>query len=269
MHASTYRLLALALATASCSSEPRLAAPQDSTRPGTARDLARPELVDAAAATADGAAWITTPGACQPHQPVLTGAVTNARDLGGTPLAGGAAVACNTLYRGQPLTLSADGCVVAARLGMRTVLDLRTEGERNGSPDAACVEANLVFAPLPVPYGLAATDYLNVLHETASIAVAFHTFGDPAAYPIYFHCTLGRDRTGIVSALLLLALGASRATVMEEYLLSEPNVGAYPESLNAVLDETEQRGGVENVLRDVGISDVELAVLREKASSLQ
>jgi len=150
---------------------------------------------------------------------------------------------------------------------MRTVLDLRTESERVALPDAACVDANFVWAPLPVPYGLAAADYLNVLHEIPSIAVAFHTFGDPAAYPIYFHCTLGRDRTGIVSALVLLALGASRQTVMQEYLLSAPTVGAYPESLDAVLDEVEQRGGVENVLRDAGISDAELLVMREKATA--
>ena len=196
---------------------------------------------------------------------MLTPELINARDLGGTPLADGATVACGAIYRGPPLRLTPDGCSRAAELGLRTLLDLRIEGERTSLPDASCVEAERVFAPLPVPYGLGPTDYLNDLHETASIAMLFHAFGDRNAYPIYFHCTYGRDRTGVVGALLLLALGADRATVMEEYLLSQANVGAYPESLEAVLDDIEQRGGAEAVLRDAGISDDELAVLRENA----
>jgi protein-tyrosine phosphatase len=204
------------------------------------------------------------PPTCDPNQPVLTAQMSNARDLGGTPLAGGGSVACGAIYRGPPLTLSEEGCADAARLGLRTLLDLRMERERSLVPDASCVQAERVFAPLPIPYGLAAADYLNVLHETASIALAFHAFGDPDAYPIYFHCTYGRDRTGVVGALLLLSLGASRASVMEEYLLSQPSVGAYPDSLNAVLDEVEQRGGADAVLREAGITDDELRVLRER-----
>jgi protein-tyrosine phosphatase len=199
---------------------------------------------------------------------VLTPELSNARDLVGTPLADGATVACGAIYRGPPLRLTEEGCSQAAELGLRTLVDLRVEGERTSLPDSSCVQADRVFAPLPVPYGLGPTDYLNDLHETASIALVFHAFGDPNAYPIYFHCTYGRDRTGVVGALLLMALGASRAAVMEEYLLSQPNVGAYPDSLEAVLDDIEQRGGAEAVLREIGISDAELAVLREHAIAL-
>lgn len=201
---------------------------------------------------------------CQAHQPVLTPHVINARDLGGTALAPGAQVACGAVYRGSPLKLSDAGCADAAELGVRTVIDLRVESEQSSTPDAACVNAARISAPLPIPAGLTAADYLNVLHATSSLAAAFHTFGERDAYPIYFHCTFGRDRTGVVSALLLLALGSSRESVMQEYLLSEPHVGAYPDSLNAVLDEIEQRGGAEAVLREAGVTDAELAVLREK-----
>ena len=243
----------LALATVSCASDQ---GPNEAPGPGNAREVAGAPIVGAAS--------------CTPNQPVLAPDTTNARDLGGTPLAEGRAVACGAIYRGPPLRLSSEGaCESAAQLSLRTLLDLRLEGERSSAPDASCVEAERVFAPLPIPYGLAAADYLNVLHETSSIALVFHTFGDPRAYPIYFHCTFGRDRTGVVGALLLLALGATRSTVMHEYLLSQPNVGAYPESLNAVLDEVEQQGGVEAVLSEAGISDAELAVLREKSIAVQ
>jgi hypothetical protein len=255
-------LLALALAIAGCSSEP-----QPSTAPpsGTTHRIARPSI----ASVEDVPPPATlVPRACEPNQQVLTAELTNARDLAGTPLAGGGTVACGAIYRGPPLSLSEQGCSDATRLlHLSTVLDLREEAERSSVPDAACVEAGRVSAPLPIPYGLAAADYLRVLHDTASIATVFQTFGDAAAYPIYFHCTFGRDRTGVVGALVLLALGASRSVVMDEYLLSQPLVGAYPDSLNAVLDEVEQRGGIDVVLRDAGITDAELTVLREHATA--
>jgi protein-tyrosine phosphatase len=218
-----------------------------------------------AAGTSAGGAPTTAPVGCSPGRFVLVDHLRNARDMGGTPLHPEGAMSCGAVYRGPPLAVSAAGCTAAATLGIRTLIDLRTDSERSSNPDAACVSAERVFAPLPIPYGLGPADYLNDLHETASIALVFHTFGDPAAYPIYFHCTFGRDRTGIVGALLLLTLGATRSAVMQEYMLSQPNVGAYPNALDAVLDEIEQRGGAETVLKSIGITDEELAVMRAHA----
>ncbi len=250
-------MLAFVLTSLACSSE------TGSARGVPAREAAHPSLVggDAGVPPADEPAAVEV---CEPHEPVLDSETRNARDLGGTPLADGATLVCGAVYRGPPLSLTPTGCDDAAQLGLRTLLDLRVDAERDAAPDSACVDAERVFAPLPIPYGLAAADYLNVLHETASLALAFRTFGDPQAYPIYFHCTYGRDRTGVVAALLLLAVGASRSTVMEEYLLSQPSVGAYPDSLDAVLDEVEQRGGAAAVLREAGIGDAELAAMRRK-----
>jgi protein-tyrosine phosphatase len=290
MSSSAYLMLALASVTASCS----FSAPNGDAGAGQAaeRELARPRVDSGATVGSDQAGMTSAAGAtsasgavstagkasasgstaggaspapdCSPHDVVLTPHLSNARDLAGTLLSPSGAVACGAVFRGPPLSLTQDGCTAAAELGIRTVLDLRTESERLGTPDSSCVDAKRVFAPLPVPYGLGPNDYLNDLHATSSIAIAFHTFGDADAYPIYFHCTFGRDRTGIVGALLLLTLGASRDTVMQEYLLSGPNVGAYPKSLNAVLDEVEQRGGAEAVLKDAGITADELAVMRSR-----
>ncbi|RYZ04921.1 MAG: tyrosine-protein phosphatase [Myxococcales bacterium] len=201
---------------------------------------------------------------CERSQFVLRPDVSNARDLGGVPLASGA-VACGAVFRGPPLRLSEEGCQELTSLGIRTVVDLRTEGERLGSPQSECVAASVVPAPLPVPYGLGPEDYLRDLNTDESVAKVFHTFGDPEAYPIYFHCTYGRDRTGVIGALLLLTLGATRQTVMDEYLLSAPNVGAYPDALEAVLSEVEARGGPTQTLLDLGITEDELAVLRARA----
>lgn len=201
---------------------------------------------------------------CQRSQFVLRPDLSNARDLGGVPLAEGS-VACGAIFRGPPLRLTEQGCQQLTELRLGTVVDLRIDSERLGSPEAPCVTANLVAAPLPIPYGLGPEDYLRDLNTDDSVAKVFHTLGDERAYPVYFHCTYGRDRTGVIGALLLLALGASRQTVMEEYMLSAPNVGAYPIALEAVLDEIERRGGALPLLREVGITDQELAVLKRRA----
>ena len=273
--------LGLVLTAGACSSEVTLDPP-----PGVVgrevidHEVARPILAgsevmtpdtsppgsDSAGAGAGGAPATTS---CKPNQTVLSGYVTNARDLGGTPLSTGESVACGAIYRGAPVRVADVGCTEVAKLGLRTLIDLRVEGERTSTPDSDCVDAARVFAPLPIPYGLSAADYLNDLHATESIATIFHTFGDPDAYPIYFHCTFGRDRTGVVGALLLQALGATRSVVMEEYLLSRPNVGAYPDALDAVLDEIAQRGGAEAVLKSIGITDAELAVMRSHAVTIE
>jgi hypothetical protein len=214
-----------------------------------------------------GAAGTTGIADCQRGQALLSGYVKNVRDLGGIPASGGL-VACGAIYRGGPLQgLLAPGCEQVATLGVKTILDLRMPSEQSASPTSACVSAARVSAPLPIPYGLGPADYLADFNEVASIAKAFHTFGDPAAYPIYFHCTFGRDRTGVLGALLLSALGASREDIVADYMLSKETVGAYPDSLAAVLDEIEARGGADAVLAGIGITPDELAVLRSHVAA--
>ncbi len=202
------------------------------------------------------------PSVCQRGASVLPSYVTNVRDLGKIPVARGA-VACGAIYRGGPLKdLKGVGCEQVATLSLGTIIDLRMPTEQSSTPNSACVNAKRVSAPLPIPYGLGKADYLRDFNEVASIATIFHTFGDPAAYPIYFHCTFGRDRTGVVSALLLSVLGVAREDIVTDYLLSKSTVGAYPESLDAVLDEIDARGGAEAVLSAAGITAAELEVLR-------
>lgn len=48
--------------------------------------------------------------------------------------------------------------------------------------------------------------------------------------PLLYHCTAGKDRTGMASALILYALGADDKTVMDDYLLSNKYIEAKFES---------------------------------------
>jgi protein-tyrosine phosphatase len=205
--------------------------------------------------------------ACAPGHFVLTAAVTNARDLGGTPLASGGAVACGAIYRGPPLAaFEQPACDAFAQLGIRTVVDLRQDTERSGKPDSDCVVAgaSLVTAPLPIPYSVSPGDYVADLDTLDSMGLVLKTLGTDAAYPVYVHCTWGRDRTGVVSAVVLLALGATREAILQEYLLSQPLVGAYPASLMAVLDEIDRQGGIEAYLASLGATPEQLATLRAR-----
>jgi protein-tyrosine phosphatase len=225
---------------------------------GTGGEASAPSATGGSSGSGDPGAGASAAG----EKWVLTPDLKNARDVGGTPLEEGGTVACGSIFRGPPLRLTSSGCEDAKALGIRTVIDLRILSEQAGNPDATCMGADFVSAPLPIPYGLSATDYLADLNANDSMAQVFHTFGDPARYPIYFHCTWGRDRTGVVGAVLLLTLGVSPADVMAEYMLSQASVGAYPDALEAVLEAVALRGGPDAFLAELGITPEEIAVMR-------
>lgn len=205
-------------------------------------------------------------GQCVPGLRILVDEVANARDLGGTPLADGGVVACGQLFRAAaPVNLTAAGCAEFSDLGIRTVIDLRVESEVTSAPHSTCVGelADIIHAPMPVPHDVSPEDYIADLDAVDSVLLAFAALGDESAYPVYFHCTYGRDRSGVLSALMLLALGAQRADIMTEYeLTTVAGLSTFPESLEAVLDEIDRRGGVEMVLRAAGVTQNEIEVLR-------
>jgi hypothetical protein len=239
--------------------------------PNLGRDAEQAGDPDAASdpdAAADPDAGAAT---CSPSRPILVGDVLNARDLGGIAVNEKSTVACGGLYRGAPLSLTEIGCTHFSQLGIRTVIDLRIPSERTTSPNAPCTDltSTAVLAPLPVPYNVSPADYIADLDTSDSIATIFGSvLSNPEAYPVYFHCTWGRDRTGVVSAIILLALGATRDAIMQEYLLSQTSVGAYPVSLTAVLDEIERRGGVVAYLLESGVSAEAVAQLRAHMTAL-
>jgi hypothetical protein len=206
--------------------------------------------------------------ACAPGRWILQGEVSNARDIGGWPLENGAKVACGVLYRGAALLkLTDQGCAEFARLGIRTVVDLRVPSERLSAPQAACVQqgARIVLAPMPIPSG-SPYNYLAELNTTDSIAAAFAVLGNMNAYPIYFNCVYGRDRTGVLVAVILLALGATREEIMAEYQLTrDAGLSTSPASLDAALDQIDKQGGVGAYLASAGIAPDEIKNLRAQA----
>lgn len=62
----------------------------------------------------------------------------------------------------------------------------------------------------------------------------FELLGDERSYPVLFHCAAGKDRTGVVAALLLAVLGVSQEEILADYLLTNHHWhGTSPFALSA------------------------------------
>lgn len=185
---------------------------------------------------------------------LLSPAVTNLRDLGGRATADGGTVARGVAFRSAEL--SADGVVTDAALAdlrIRTVVDLRTDAERDPRPDQLPAGAQLVvldaLADLPtgaaaqLPTLLAGGDVhvladLDLAGEMLTVyrrlvvgdaartayAAFARTVLDPERRPVLFHCTAGKDRTGWAATILLLAAGVDEAGALDEFLAVNPAV---------------------------------------------
>jgi protein-tyrosine phosphatase len=162
-------------------------------------------------------------------------AVFNFRDLGGYQGADGRTVRWRTLFRADGLNRLTDVEVARVRsLGIVTVMDLRTPEEITNHGRFAELET-VTFHHLPVfdvvpdwsdlpgsmAPGFLADRYAEMLDGGAgAVAGVLRLLTKPETLPAVFHCAAGKDRTGIVAALVLSLLGVDRATVVVDYALS-------------------------------------------------
>ena len=160
--------------------------------------------------------------------------VRNKRDLGGIRTSTGMSIRPGCLYRSANLHEAVPGDLV----GVSEVIDFRTNLEEKKMPDT--IPEGITYHRVPIFTESAAgiTREGNVsevpdmfklyrtmltdegcrtqLREILSI-IFQHDFGKGA---ILWHCTAGKDRCGIVTALVLTALGVNRESIMRDYLLS-------------------------------------------------
>jgi protein-tyrosine phosphatase len=217
------------------------------------------------AAVASPQAVPASPDSLCESERIALAKLPNARELGGAPTPTGDSP-CGRYLRMAALDgLKQAGCDAFAALGVRTVLDIRTAAERGVAPDSRCVTSatKVVVAPLPAPTSLSPEQYLSVLHTDASMKTIFAVLSDDAAWPVAFHCTYGRDRTGIVSALLLQVQGVDDAYILGDYQRTQDaGLSTAPASLAAVLQALKAEGGAAAHLASIGISPEQLTALR-------
>lgn len=183
-------------------------------------------------------------------RPLSLPSAPNLRDLGGTPVRGGS-VRRGLIYRSATLaSLSDDDQPGFAELGVGTVYDLRTRGERASAPDRlpagvqirgldvladstmniAAKVGDLATNPAALAESLAGDagtalfeqSYRDIVRLPSALGAyreLFAELADPGRdETVLFHCTTGKDRTGWAAASFLLLVGADDEAVRADYL---------------------------------------------------
>jgi protein-tyrosine phosphatase len=173
---------------------------------------------------------------------IATTGIHNFRDFGGYPVVGGGRLALRTLYRSAAHDQATDKDLdLVAQCGLTTIVDLRGASERVKAPcrrppgsaipvycapgdtttaphiqaasnalDAAAARRNMCERYADIPFRPMLT---NVYQQFVKVVAS-------AAGPTLVYCAAGKDRTGVLVALLQSALGVHRDDVFEDYLLT-------------------------------------------------
>lgn len=205
--------------------------------------------------------------------------VSNTRDIGGYKTASGKQVKQGMAYRGAYLDeiLEAGKTQALETYKIKTDLDLRKDGEGSAGGVSPLGES-INYVHYSCPYYLGGSTGINVVANHANLAGAIKTFANADNYPIFYHCSVGRDRTGMVSMILLCLLGVSEQDIMMDYELS---FFSYRGTLDgadsgymmaifknaydyvATFDGAETPiQGCENYLKFIGVSEDEIAAIR-------
>jgi len=174
------------------------------------------------------------------HNITLQGAY-NFRDLGGKCTSTGQSLKHNLLFRSDELNgLTEEDVALLDSINIQTIIDFRTDQERAQSIDkipATCaneIHLNILSADMSQLMALVQggnADYKQimldiykdlVLSETAQqeYKAFFDYLQTPKYLGLVYHCSAGKDRTGIATALIYSALGVDWADIVADYLYS-------------------------------------------------
>jgi protein-tyrosine phosphatase len=162
----------------------------------------------------------------------------NFRDLGGLATVDGRVTRHGVLFRSSALEelSSRDVRLLIDDIGLRTVIDLRSVDDRE--TPRSLLDTPVRYINLPISRGAPTTSlerpmgadgrvdmpriygmYLETSARAISEIISELTSG---AIPAVFHCAAGKDRTGVVAAILLTAVGVTRDAVIADFMETEP-----------------------------------------------
>lgn len=186
----------------------------------------------------------------------------NARDLGGLPTRSGRRTRPGVFYRSAMLRLvTPDGWQQAHYAGVRTIVDLRNDDEAEGEPTDA-IGLTRIRVPLD---GVEDTGLWRWLREeeldgtplyhrpflarrSDRVAAVMTTLARAAPGGVVFHCAAGRDRTGLVTLLLLALADVEPEAVADDYTLSVEPL----RRLSALVGRPDEQPALERVLASRG-----------------
>lgn len=156
--------------------------------------------------------------------------MTNCRDMGGKHTVDGGRTKQGLLYRTAALDDSQSGSIITAKgkVQMREWIDPYTEIELRGAANGAGGEAknektsgldsdvNFKFCPFAYSGGK------NLLFRNIEeVRKTFDILGEPDNYPLFFHCRIGTDRTGLIGLLVNALCGVELQDIYQDYLFSD------------------------------------------------
>ncbi len=159
----------------------------------------------------------------------------NTRDLGGYVTSQGFLIPEGQFIRSDvPQYLSPQGRDFFYQLGITHVLDFRTDDIGTRYPSVFSQDARFNYRRFPIVEGSQANPthpddspktYMRMLTREDTFRGIFHVISH-ATGGVFYHCTAGKDRTGVVTFLLLDLVGVSEQTIIEDYAVSEVFINA-------------------------------------------
>jgi protein-tyrosine phosphatase len=223
----------------------------------------------------------------------------NARDLGGLPTVDGGETRRRSLLRSDDLAqLTPAGVRTLAGYGLETILDLRWPEEASAHPGPLPAalprlryERVSLLTGTEDEWHLRSRDVDKELwkcavleHARTELRHVLEVIANASPGPLLFHCVAGKDRTGLVAALLLALADVEPAAIAADYAQSSDNLAEeylrrYPQSDAArVLDALrcppegaynmlaflERAGGVRSYLAQIGLAVADVERLRAR-----
>ena len=211
--------------------------------------------------------------------------ITNARDLGGWTTSDGDKIKQGLLYRTGRLNTSWQPDVLSDItpfgidtmrnvLGIKSEIDLRKDYANEVSLMRESLlgkDINYYACPMEFDRNVLGTD--SVHGNTEMLKKVFSVLADESNYPVFFHCDIGTDRTGMIAYLVLGYLGVNEEDIYRDYLFSNfARIGSsrdlgwandcYIKMIKGSAGDT-LSDKIENVLLGIGISADTLAAVRE------
>lgn len=152
----------------------------------------------------------------------------NTRDLGHTPTTNGKYIMPQRFIRSDaPHIISDDVKEFLIKNNIKTIIDLRNEKIANTNPNAFVADSRFLRYNFPLSINVKTANsendiienYYHMIENDTAIANIFGAMANSTG-GILFHCQEGKDRTGIIAALLLLLAGVSDIDIYADYEIS-------------------------------------------------
>ena len=180
--------------------------------------------------------------------------ILNFRDLGGYAVDDGRQVAWRHVFRSGGLwdATPADVLRLRKEIGLRSVLDLRDKKEIE-SRSCRPATAGMTYVNIPLSTDSGNIGAVELVRSLGDIGKAYllnmqdKSYGRrlveclqviaEADHPLVFHCSAGKDRTGVLAACLLSVLGVDSGDIITDYMLTEPYMTRHIERMSRDPDD--------------------------------